>query len=167
MANVSDYVNGKINNLTKQTQTAVKNQLNKIGKDTVDKLKEYTKKYWYSNYTPSDYQRTYSFLNTIRYRIFPSIPRVAIFYDFRLLDHAVNKDGWGTHVGFDGKQFNEGLVQFIENGTFYSGNKGASPRAGKGGSGAIEKTEKWLEEYLDKEVKRRLELTIGARLRRR
>lgn len=167
MANVSDYINSEFDKLVKQSQKSVKDELNKIGKETVAKLKEYTKKYWYDNYSPSDYQRTYSFLKTIKYRIFPATPRVAIFYDFRLLEHSVNKDGWGAHVGFNGKYFNEGLVEFIENGNFYSGNKGLSPRAGKGGSGAIEKTEKWLQEYLDEEVKRRLELTIGARLRRR
>lgn len=137
--------------------------LKKIGEDTVNKLKVYVRQYWYNRYTPKDYERTYSFLESISYRIERNT--VEIYFDEEKFDHIFVNDGWGVHVGFDGDDFGSGLIEFIENGTFDSGNKGSltNPRVGDH-SGAIEKTKKWLDKYVKDEVKKQLQIGLNIKV---
>jgi hypothetical protein len=135
--------------------------LHKVGQDTVNKLKVYVNQYWYSRYSPEDYQRTYSFLESVSYEVKKNV--VTIKFDTEKFAHATT-NGWGQHRGFDGDDFNEGLIEFIETGSFSSGKTGSlsNPRIGSNGSRAIEKTRTWLNKHLSDEVKKQVKSKLGV-----
>lgn len=152
--------------LNKLMELPLASLLEEVGKDTVKKLKVFTKQYWYDKYLPEDYKRTYSFLESASYEITGrgGSMKLAVYFDLNKLIYKVDENGWGAHVGFDGEDFTEGMIRFIEDGKFYSSGRIGSPcnpRAGKKGAGMIEKTSKWLERYLDTEIKKKIKFYYG------
>ena len=135
--------------------------LQKIGEDTVNKVRVYIRMYWYNRYSPEDYERTQSLLEAVSYQIKNNT--VVIYIDEEKLEHGTPFKKWGQHVGFDGSDFGAGLMEFIENGVFDSGKTGSpnNPRIGNG-SEAIRRTTEWLNKYINDEVKRRLGVKLGV-----
>lgn len=153
---------------TKKMQKLLEKDINTIlhtiGKDMVQKLQMYTARYWYNNYTPADYRRTYTFLNSISYTVDGS--GVYLYYDFNELKRLENADNWNSHMGFDGEDFSKGLIEFIETGRFSSGKRGSNnnPRYGKRGSYAIEKTIRWLNKYINDDIRYKLKQETGRNI---
>lgn len=131
----------------------------KVGEDTVNKLKTYIKLYWYDRYSPEDYERTYSLRNAVSYKIIDQ--SVYIYIDTNAFIYHKSDNGWGQHIGFDGKDFSEGLMDFVEYGRFTSGKSGSltNPRIGDG-SGAIEKTMNWLNKKVNTEILKKINIAI-------
>lgn len=154
-----------VKEVEKMLRKNIEGVLKDIGEDTCEKLRVYTKQYWYDRYTPEDYERTYSLLNSISYEI--DGMHVHIYYDFDSWEFSKDRaDAWGQHVGFDYQDFTEGLIEFVENGKFYSGRLGShsNPRIGDK-SLAIEKTQRWLDKYLNQQIRKRLERDLGVKFR--
>lgn len=139
----------------------IKDICKKVGEDTVHKLQTYIKLYWYDRYSPEDYKRTGDFVDAVGYEI-QNETSVVIYIDFTKIRHRAEYDNWGQHVGFDGNDFTEGLVEFIEDGRFSSGKRGSpnNPRFGKG-SKAIEKTMNWLNKKVNSEIMRQVNVLIN------
>lgn len=66
-------------------------------------------------------------------------------------------------MSFDGSDFGEEIMYFIENGIYPSGKYGSwhNPRIGDS-SGAIQKTINWLNRYIREETLRQLEIRFGT-----
>ena len=143
---------------TKRIKTNLNNSINKkldkIGKETRDKLHEYATE-WYDDYHPIDYHRTYGFGRSPQYNIEGKSgdnKTIKVFFDMRMLAGRTENGGkgWQAHRSFDGTDFKQGLIDFIEEGDMGSPK---NPRAGHSGVHMVQKTRQWLEEYLDEEVK--------------
>lgn len=148
----------KINKLLKKE---IGDILEKIAQDVTNKVKVYIRQYWYYNYSPLDYERTFSLLEAVSYQIDRTNQEVYIYIDEQKLIYNV-QSGWGQHIGFDGNKFSEGLIEFVENGIFDSGRTGSqnNPKIGKG-SFAIQRTIKWLNKYLKNKITSELKLRFG------
>jgi hypothetical protein len=133
--------------------------LKKIGEDVTQKVKDYIQKYWYDTYTPKDYTRTDSLLESVSYKIEDGT--VIVYIDEGKFQYGL-QDGWGSHISFNGERFGSELIQFVENGIYDSGEKGSSrnPRIGDA-SHAIERVNKWLERYVKAEVRSRINMAFG------
>lgn len=169
-SNRYQYAISQSKRLEKLLNQSIEKILKKLGEDTVHKVKVFIKQYWYDRYSPLEYERLEEnggLLGAVSYTIEDNSVRIHI--DESKLIHAsahldkYNQGFWGQHRGFDGKDFGEGLIEFVENGRFDSGRVGSTgnPRIGHG-SGAIQKTINWLNKYLDGEVKRMIELDFGS-----
>lgn len=126
-------------------------------------MKEYIRLYWYEKYTPEDYQRTYSLLRSIKYKIVEN--SVQIYMDSNALEYHLTT-GWGQHVGFDGSNFGNGLLEFIENGVYNSGKTGsmANPRIGDG-SNFFSRTVDYVNQYAKANVLKKLEYKLGVKIK--
>lgn len=156
-SSIENYTKGKINRLKRDIEVKIDEELDKFGRDITNKLKEYVSK-WYNSYDPLDYQRTNDLINSITYTI--KNKRVEVKFDMRKFHTGKvnNGKGWQPHRGFDGIKFTWGLIDWIENG----GNGGikTNPRKYDGGIHMIEDTEKWLQDYIDKEVQKIIKIVI-------
>lgn len=162
MAKQYKYAISRAKEFDKLLKKSASEIMDRIGQDTVNKLKVYIRLYWYDRYSPTDYDRTYSLLNSVSYKVEGNT--VKIYIDENKLIHAT-QSGWNQHMSFDGEDFSAGLIEFIENGRFDSGKTGTktNPRIGKG-SKAIEKTLRWLNKYINQEVKRQLSIVLGTKV---
>lgn len=153
------YTISQIKKSTKLLNKNIDEICRKVGEDTVNKLKTYIKLYWYDRYSPEDYERTYSLKNAVSYEI--ENQSVYIYIDTDAFVRHKPDIGWGQHVGFDGRDFSEGLVEFVEYGRFLSGKSGSrtNPRIGDG-SGAIEKTMNWLNKKVNTEIMNKINIAI-------
>lgn len=135
--------------------------LETTGQDVVHKIREYLLKYWYGTYTPKNYERTKSLLDSVDYKVSRSYVTVYIKEE-NFISAVQGTNLWNQHMGFDEEAFGAGLIEFIENGKFDSGKVGSlnNPRIGNG-SHIIKKVNTWLKRYIDKEIKRRLKMEIG------
>lgn len=139
----------------------VGDMLDVIGEDISNKIKEYLIKYWYNTYSPKNYERTYSLLESVKYK--KSRSYVTVYIDEEEFIYAVQgTELWNQHMGFDEERFGKGLIEFIEDGKFDSGKFGASsnPRIGNG-SHVIKRINTWLKRYVDKEILKRIKMDLG------
>lgn len=162
MARQYKYTISRTKELDNLLKKSIREIMDRVGQDTVNKLKVYIKLYWYDRYSPKDYDRTYNLLNSVSYRV--KEDSVEIYIDEDKLVHAVQA-GWNQHMSFDGEDFSAGLIEFIENGKFSSGKTGAksNPKVGKG-SKAIERTTIWLNKYINQEIKKQLSIVLKTKV---
>ena len=130
--------------------------LEKVAKDTVNKIKVYIRRYWYNQYQPVNYTRTWSLLNAIEYTIDGN--DIHILFN---LDNAERKKGkhgragaeWGSYTNFQGKssftgEFWENMITYIDTGYFPNGTgSDKNPRVGDG-SNFMKRTSDWLDKYM-------------------
>ena len=166
MSNINEVVkslerltNNKIKGIDDSIRTQIKEELNSLGQEIVDKLRTYTQE-WYDTYSPIDYQRSYDVLDSISYNV--SGYDLRVIFDMRKIRGATlnDKKGWQQHRGFDGVDFTWGLINFIENGG--NGGIASNPRRNDGGIHMIEKTQKWIDEYLKKRTKEIIRVALRA-----
>ena len=103
--------------LNKLLQKPIHNILETTGVDISNKVKEYIQRYWYDTYEPKDYERTKSLLEAVSFKIEGN--SVIVYIDEKKFVHST-QEGWSQHRGFDGVNFSEGLIQFVENGVYNS-----------------------------------------------
>ena len=127
--------------------------LQKVGEDVVHKMQVYINQYWYNRYEPKNYIRLKEdggFLSAISFKV--EKQKVNIFFDWDKMEYYPPEDGFlGNHVGFDGNPFTEGLIQYIDQGSFYS-----ETLKKRKGSYFLSKTQKWLEKTISKEVEKEI-----------
>lgn len=165
-----NYVISYANKVNKLISQGIDKILEQVAKDVENKLKNYIQNYWYDKYSPKDYERTYSLLDAISSKIDYTNNTVTIYFDEDKFDYISNKNGWGSHRGFYGTKWDEdfgnGLIEFIENGVFDSGKFGSfsNPRI-KHGSHALYATEQWINRYVKSEIKKRLSIYLGTKIK--
>ena len=132
--------------------------LDRIGKDTTDKVKEYVNLYFYDSVAPSDaYNRLAGaggFLDTITYEIDKSNISVKIYCDWERLNFSADPGHFGHHIGFDGEHFTTGLYDYIMDGN-WSGGIVARPRNYCSGiwPELSDSINQWLGDYATKRVR--------------
>ena len=134
-------------------------QLQLISKDICEavkeKLQDNLNKFWYSNYSPQSYQRTWELFDSIT-GIIRRDSRcnytICIYFDSDKIHAVENDNGWNFHMGFNSEAFTESLVSSIEHGM-----KGSffNPRRGEAAH-MIEFTQKWANEYACQLLRQRL-----------
>lgn len=132
--------------------------LDRIGKDTTDKVKEYVNLYFYNSINPSDsYNRLAGaggFLDTITYEVSTATLSVTIYCDWTRLSFSPDPGYFGHHIGFDGSHFTTGLYDYIINGDWPGGivSKPANYCSGIGDE-LSQSINKWLGNYATKRVR--------------
>lgn len=156
---VGKHFNNKMSTLKKTMDKEIRKEMIKIGETTVKKIVKYIDKNWYKVYDPEDYKRTGSLKDAVRYTI-DSKKKLRIYFDRRYFQtkKVNNGQGWQPHRGFDGQVFIDGLIDFINEG----GNGGSpnNPRRLEDGIDFIGYAEKVINEYLDKEVERTINVIM-------
>lgn len=157
----NSYVLSRTKEMQKLLEKEIEEIVEQIAKDTVKKLKVFVEQYWYRTYVPTQYNRTYSLLDAIDYEISGNI--ASIYLNEDMLVHDFREENWNAHMSFDGEDFGEEIMYFIENGVYPSGKYGSfhNPRIGDG-SGAIQKTINWLNRYLRRTVSKELALRFNT-----
>lgn len=151
----SKYAISKTKGIDKLLKKKVSEILEITARDVVAKIKEYIQRYWYDVYTPQDYERTNSLLRSVKADIGRS--KIEIYIDETEFEYALRNSLWNQHISFDGEDFGEGLIQFIDQGKYDSGKVGSlkNPKVGKG-SNFIKKINIWLKTYVDNEISKRV-----------
>lgn len=159
-AALNKYAHSKMNRINKKTEEKINKALHKLGEETRDKIRHYISQGWY-NHSYEDYTRTHGLWESVQYVV--SGHTVRVYFDMRMLRGRRVNDGkgWQPHRNFSipdgrgnyisGEDFTEGLVSWIE-----EGGEGSpkNPYYGHGGVHMIQRTRKWLDEYLDKETRK-------------
>lgn len=156
-----EYTISKSKEVEKLLQKELKDILETIGKDVSNKVKEYIQRYWYDTYTPENYNRSWSLLKSVTYKVYDDYVEVYIDED-EFVYSLGDGEYWGRHTGFDGEKFGSGLIEFVENGKFNSGKIGSpsNPRVGDA-SRAIKKVNTWLKRYVRNELRRMLKMKFN------
>ena len=154
--NIYNYSKGKLNRMKRGLDREIKSRLNKLGQRTVEQLKSFTK-VWYDTYSPTSYVRTNDFINSVTYKVENN--RVYIYFDVSKIKSVSSDGGWNTHRGFDGIDFREGLIDWIENDKTNSGIQ-SNPRKTHNGVYMIKNTQEWLQDYLDSESERIVDAVV-------
>ena len=157
------YVYKQFMNSVKKAKEDVEERLvallDRIGKDTTDKVKEYVNLYFYDSVAPSDaYNRLAGaggFLDTITYEINVKDISVKIYCDWEKLNFSPDPGHLGHHIGFDGEHFTTGLYDYIMDGNWHSSKIVAKPRHYCNGiqPELAESINKWLGDYATKKVR--------------
>ena len=157
------YVYKQFMNSVKKAKEDVEERLvallDRIGKDTTDKVKEYVNLYFYDSVMSSDsYNRLAGaggFLDTITYEINVKDISVKIYCDWEKLNFSPDPGHLGHHIGFDGEHFTTGLYDYIMDGNWHSSKIVAKPRHYCNGiqPELAESINKWLGDYATKKVR--------------
>lgn len=102
-----------------------------IMEEVKQKLKGATDELWYKSYTSQDYIRTYELLSAIDGKVVKNGAgdySIEVFFDPELMSVRPSLHGWGSHAGFDNRDFREGLIQSIIHGM---GGSSTNPRRGE------------------------------------
>ena len=142
--------------------------LAKIAEDTIHKIQVFLNQYWYNRYTPLQYERTYSLIKTLKYKI--DGQDILIYFDLSKAKRRDFESGlWGSYTDFKGdasfidEDFWNSMIEYIDTGNFSTpGSSPNNPRLGMGGSGFIEKTENWLNKYLKDKVNSEIAIRINS-----
>lgn len=153
---IHKYSKGKLNRMKKGLDKEIKFRLDKLGQRTVEQLKSFTK-VWYDTYSPTSYIRTDEFIDSITYKVENN--RVYIYFDVSKINSVSSDAGWNTHRGFDGVDFREGLIDWIENDKVNSGIR-SNPRKTHNGVYMIKNTQEWLQSYLDSESEKIINIVV-------
>lgn len=145
---MAQYSIPKLNQISKKLELGKKKLLADIERDGKEQMREYVRMYWYSQYSPSSYNRTMEVLDSVSAKL--EGDSVVIYYDNAKIGSAPNSHGWGAHASFDGSSFSNGIVAMIEDGM--SGGSPSNPRIGAGGAHAIPKLIAWLATYIARAV---------------
>ena len=156
---VGKHFNNKISTLEKMLDKEVREELINVGEETVNKLKQFLDKYWYDTYSPTDYKRTYSLRNSIRYTIKKN--KVLVYFDRRYFSTKTYNDGngWQPHRGFDDNIFIKGLIDFLDDGTG-GGGISTNPRKFDGNLDIIGYSEKIINQYLETLVNKKIKIIM-------
>lgn len=159
------YVYRQFMNSVKKAQEDVEERLmallDRIGKDTTNKVKEYVNLYFYNSVAPSNiYNRLAGaggFLDTITYEVNTSDISVKIYCDWERLNFSADPGYLGHHIGFDGSHFTTGLYDYIMDG-HWSGGIVAQPRNYCGGiwPELSDSMNQWLGDYATRKVRENL-----------
>lgn len=125
---------------------------NEIMQKTKEKLKESINNLWYGSYSPQDYSRSYDLINAVNGRVIKNNQgdySIEIYFDAELMSSRPNLHSWGTHSGFDGKDFRKGLIDSIIHGMKGSKN---NPRYGES-TNVIEVVQEEAERYANSILK--------------
>lgn len=156
---IGKHFNNKLSTLNKMLNQEMKKILIDVGEKTVNKIREFLDQYWYDTYSPINYNRTGSLKNAVRYNI--EKDKVKIYFDRRYFStKKINDgDGWQPHRGFDGETFINGLIDFLNDGT---GNGGVitNPRRNDGNLDIIGYAEKYINQYMNNIVNRKIDIII-------
>ena len=172
-------MNGGIDELYKYTITQQKKLakllekdlmtiLTKVAEDTIHKIQVFINQYWYAKYSPLQYERTYSLIKTLTYKI--EGDSVLIYFDLSQAKRKDFEDGmWGSYTDFKGNPsftdegFWDSMIDYIDTGSFSTpGSSPNNPRLGMGGSGFIQKTENWLNKYVKNKVYSELSIRVNS-----
>lgn len=108
--------------LRRDIQGAIQSEVFKVCEQT---LRKEIMRGVYQSYTPTTYNRTYSFLNAVAIKnvhIGSSEATFDVVIDSSKFDYINPAPGaprfgaWGSHVGFSHQHFSEGLIDALENG---------------------------------------------------
>lgn len=166
------YTISQTKKMEKLLKKDVKEIYKKAAEDIINKLKVFYNQYWANRYSPEDYERTHTFVKSIKYEN-SSDTDIYIYFDQNELKRIKNVGGWGSYTNFQGdpsftteETFFNSFVEYIETGYFGSNQTGGhitgnwtNPRIGDG-SYFIERTLKWLNRYMQYEVERKIGLKI-------
>ena len=127
-----------------------------IAQDIVQKLKANIKVYWYDNYHSKSkypYDRTYDFLNSIKYdNDNLKNGRITVYFDssmWTLIPFSERNHSMPAHMGLTDEPVEpEVLISIIEDGDYPSK---YNPRSGYG-SHAIERTVEWMQTQIDDRI---------------
>lgn len=112
----------------KAMENIIIQQLEKVGEDVKEELKDRIKKYWYGRpgYSPDAsetdfYRRTFSLINSIKLstvRKFGNTYEIEVYFNYGEFDVSPGENGyWSQHSSIiDGSPFIYGLVETILNG---------------------------------------------------
>ena len=140
----------------------------KVAEDTIHKTQVFLNQYWYSKYTPLQYERTYSLIETLTYKIEGN--DILIYFDLSQAKRRDFESGlWGSYTDFKGdasfidEAFWNSMIDYIDTGNFSTpGSSPNNPRLGTGGSGFIQKVENWLNKYIKNKVNSELSIKINS-----
>lgn len=169
---VGKHLNNKIENLDKKMSKKMKNEMIKIGEKVVKDIQKYIQKEWYNKYVgfegerkPTDYTRTYSLKEAVRYNI-DSKNKMRVYFDRRFFKTYISKNGeWSPHRSFDGELFIDGLIDFLSGTEAMRGSK-RNPRWGDRGIDLVERANQIATDYANEIIDRRLRIIIKEEMSR-
>lgn len=126
--------------------------LEKIGEEIKNVLRFNIKQLWYDRYTPTNYERTYEVIDSLRCskakKVNNNTYEVIIYFDFsQIRPYSTASGSWNKHMSLDGsteyggKTIGEWLVTWIETGQ-------DSPYFSWRGVYPIETTKQWVQDDL-------------------
>lgn len=164
-AALNRYIHAKTRKISKSTEDKINKGLYRIGEKTKEKLQEYINDDWYGQYHTKNYISQLGLRDSVVYTVSENQHKVKVYFDMRILrGRKLNGGkGWQAHRDFStrndageyiaGKDFTTGLIDWIETGRGGGGSI-KNPRKNDGGIHMIKKTRKWLDDYIDKEVRK-------------
>lgn len=156
--------------INKTFEEATVEVLNEVGKETVKFMQDYIDKNWYQTFTPKVYERTNAFRDSITYTLIRNpnsdTQRIMVYWSMEQLKAIHREKTWSAHQSFGtngsiGEDFTYGLIEWIDNGGFEGGVQ-TNPRRLDGGIKITEATDRFLNDYLNKEVQKRIRLSIRS-----
>lgn len=162
----SKYINNTLSTLENALNKEIRDILIDVGDETVDKIRKYLQENWYDTYDPTSYIRTMSLMDAVRYRIEKN--KVYVYFDRRYFStRRVNDgNGWQPHRGFDGVEFIDGLIDWIEDGTGGGGTI-KNPRKYDGGIGVLDYAEKEINQYINTKVDKKIKVILNRYLKKK
>ena len=124
-------IKSQLDKIQKKIDLRMEHAAKEIMEETKHKLEKCIDDLWYSNYSPQDYSRSYDLINAVNGRVIKNKQgnyTIEVFFDAKLMSSKPNLHGWGTHTGFSGRDFRQGLIDSIIHGM--KGSK-TNPRYGE------------------------------------
>ena len=128
----------------------IKQMVEDITQQTLMELRDYVMEEWYLNRTPSEYDRTYQFLDSL---IAKDIKRVTNVFIGEVLSDPKeiipmwnDESMWNWHMSVDGEDYSELITHFIEEGQ-------SSSLYSYGGIHMFQYTSNWVKKNLDRIAK--------------
>lgn len=129
-------------------------------KEGKEKMREYVQTYWYGTFSPTSYERTQDFLNSVDARW--EGDTIVFFYNTSKIGSSPPFNGWGSHSSFDGTPFNgDGFIQLVENGM--TGGSPQNPRFGDDGAHAVKRLRGYLANYVTRAVQAKFGFHVKVR----
>jgi hypothetical protein len=165
MKDFAKYCNNRLKTLQQNMENEIWRELEDIGNNTVEKIQKYLDENWYNQYDPKDYERTYKLKNAVKYTIEKNGKRIKIYFDRRTLrgKRVNNGEGWQVHRGFDGEDFIDGLIDFI-NGDV-TGGVVNNPRRNDSVD-VIDYAERVVNEYVQQLADRKIQAIVNKYLKK-
>lgn len=147
-----------VSNAQNDVEDRLVSLLDRIGKDTTNKVKEYVNLYFYDSIAPSaNYNRLAGaggFLDTITYEVNASSISVTIYCDWNRLNFSADQGFLPHHMGYNGEHFTTGLYDYIIDGRWPGGIVAAPSNMCSGiGPQLAASINSWLGDYATKKVR--------------